>query len=163
MLLTRLICAIGVSLGAAVVAGSQTTPGTLSRELRAHVRDGRFDVITSIRGLPLGVREALQTLFDSQTLDIAEPGAEFEATGSSRNRNLPLRRMIVAGCSTDYHCLLYYERGGATPTHHVVLYHWTPTATRFEWGGVAPAGLSTIDSVRKAIVSGAIKDAAPFW
>jgi hypothetical protein len=40
----------------------------------------------------------------------------------------------------------------------VALFHWTPAATRFEWGGTAPGGLATIDEVRNAILSGAIKD-----
>ncbi len=78
---TRLLCAIGVSVWSAVVAGSQAAaPVGLSGALRAHVKDERFGIVTSIRGLPLGVRDGLQTLFGSQTLDIAEPGAEFQVT-----------------------------------------------------------------------------------
>jgi hypothetical protein len=155
---TRLLCAIGVSFWSMGIAGSQTTaPATLSPELRAHVRDGRFGIVTSIRGLPLGVRDALQTLFGSQTLDIAEPGAEFQQTDVIVKPNLPIRRLVAAGCSTINYCLVYYERGGFAHTWHVALYHWTPAATRFEWGGSAPGGLKTIDDVRNAIVSGAIK------
>ena len=154
---TRLLCAIAVSLWSVVVAGSQATaPGALSTELRAHVRDGRFDIVTSIRGLPLGVREALQTLFGSRTLDIAEPGAEFQRTDVIVDAKLPIRRLVAAGCSAD-HCLVYYERGGFVHTWHVALFHWTPAATRFVWGGSAPGGLATIDDVRNAILSGAIK------
>jgi len=154
----RLLCAIGVSLWSVVVAGSQATaPGALSTELRAHVRDGRFGIVTSIRGLPLGVRDSLQTLFGSQTLDIAEPGAEFQRTDVIVTPNLPIRRLVAAGCSTTNHCLVYYERGGFAHTWHVALFRWTPAATRFEWGGSAPGGLATIDEVRKAILSGAIK------
>lgn len=154
---TRLLCTIGVSLCSIVLAASQpAAPGALSTELRAHVRDGRFGVVTSIRGLPLGVREALQTLFGSRTLDIAEPGAEFQQTDVIVNPALPIRRLVAAGCSTD-RCLVYYERGGFAHTWHVALFHWTPAATRFEWGGSAPGGLATIDEVRNAILSGAIK------
>jgi hypothetical protein len=154
----RLLCAIGVSLWSMVVAGSQApAPGTLSTELRAIVRDGRFGIVTSIRGLPLGVRDSLQTLFGTGTLDIAEPGAEFQRTDVIANPNLPIRRLVAAGCSTTNHCLVYYERGGFAHTWHVLLFRWTPAATRFEWGGSAPGGLATIDDVRKAILSGAIK------
>ena len=65
---TRLLCAIGVSLWSAVVAGSQAVaPEALSEALRDHVKDERFGIVTSIRGLPLGVRNRLQTLFGSQT------------------------------------------------------------------------------------------------
>ena len=160
---TRLLCAIGVSLWSAVVAGSQAAPPiVLSPGLRAHVKDERFGIVTSIRGLPLGVRDGLQTLFGSQALDIAEPGAEFQVTDVIVDPQLPIRRLVAAGCSTD-HCLVYYERGGIAHTWHVALFHWTPAATRFEGGGIAPRGLASIDDVRNAILSGAIKGPTKFW
>ena len=160
---TRLLFAIGVSVWSAVAAGSQAAPPmTLSAALRAHVKDARFGIVTSIRGLPLGVRDGLQKLFGGQTLDIAEPRAEFQVTDVIVNPKLPLRRLVAAGCSNDY-CLVYYERGGIAHTWHVAMFHWAPAATRFEWGGTAPGGLATIDDVRKAIVSGAIKDPTTFW
>ena len=160
---TRLFCAIGLSLWSAAVAGSQTAPsGALSETLRAHVKDDRFQIVTSIRGLPLGVRDGLQMLFGSQTLDIAEPGAEFQVTDVIGTAMLPIRRMVAAGCSPD-HCLVYYERGGIAHTWQVVLFHWRPAETRFEWGGTAPGGLATIDAVRKAVLSGAIKGSNRFW
>jgi hypothetical protein len=161
---TRLLCAIGVSLWSAVVAGNQAAPPVaLSGELRAHVQDERFGIVTSIRGLPLGVRAGLQTLFGSQALDIAEPGAEFQAGNVIVNSKLPIRRLVAAGCSYDHHCLVYYERGGIAPTWRVALFHWTPDATRFEWGGTAPGGLVTIDDVRSAVLSGAIKGPVGLW
>src|SRR4029453_7710664 len=113
---TQLLYAIGVSLWSAVGAGSQAVvPVPLSGPLRDHVKDERFQVVTSVRGLPLGVREALKTLFDSQTLDIAEPGAEFQVTDVVTSPKLPIRRLVAAGCTIDY-CLVYYERGGAAHT-----------------------------------------------
>ena len=160
---TRLLSALSVSLWAAVVAGSQAVPPVaLSEALRAHLKDGRFGIVTSIRGLPLGVREELQTLFGSQTLDIAEPGAEFQVTDVIVNPQLPGRRLVAAGCSTEY-CLVYYERGGIAHTWHVALFYWTPAATRLEWGGTAPGSLGTIDDVRKAVLSGAVKGPAGLW
>ena len=146
-----------------MVAGSQTTSsGALSATLRAHVQNAKFGIVTSIRGLPLGVRNELQKMFGG-TLDIAEPGAEFQKPGATVNPKLPTRRLIAAGCSNDFYCLVYYERGGSAQTWHVALFHWTPDATRFEWGGTAPGGLATIDAVRKAILSGAIKGQAGPW
>jgi hypothetical protein len=160
---TRFFCAIGVSLWSAVITGSQAAPaGALPEPLRAHVKNERLGVVTSIRGLPLGVREALQTLFGSQTLDIAEPGAEFQVTDVVSNPKLPIRRLVAAGCSSD-HCLVYYERGGTAHTWQVALFHWTPAATRFEWGGSATGGLATIDDVRNAVLSGAIKSPNKVW
>jgi hypothetical protein len=159
----RLLCVIGLSLCAAVVAGSQAVaPLALPGALRDHVKEGRFGIVTSIRGLPIGVRDGLQTLFGSKTLDIAEPRAEFQVTDVVVNPNLPLRRLVAAGCTMDY-CLIYYERGGGAHTWHVALFHWTPAATRFEWGGTAPGRLATIDDVRNAILSGVIKGPARFW
>ena len=160
---TQLLCALGVGLWLIVVAGSQAAaPAALSPALRDQVKSGRFGMVTSIRGLPLGVRSGLQTLFGGQTLDIAEPAAQFQATGANVNPTLPLRRLVAAGCTIEY-CLIYYERGGGARTWHVALFHWTPAETRFEWGGSAPAGLKTIDEVRSAVLSGAIKAAAGSW
>ena len=160
---TRLFCAIGVSLWSAAVTGSQAAPSAaLPEALRAHVKTERFQIVTSVRGLPLGVRDGLQTLFGSGTLDIAEPEAEFQVTDVRSNPTLPIRRLVAAGCSTD-HCLVYYERGGIAHTWQVALFHWTPAATRFEGGGVAPGGLKTIDDVRSAVLSGAIKGPTGSW
>jgi len=160
----QLFFAICVSLWSAVAAGSQASDaGALPGPLRAHLQDERFGIVTSIRGLPLGVRDGLQTLFGSGTLDIAEPGADFQVSNVVVKPQLPTRRLVAAGCSTDYHCLVYYERGGTDHTWHVALFLWTPAATRFEWGGTAPGGLATIDDVQKAILSGRIKGPAKFW
>jgi len=150
------LCAIVVSVWSVVAAGSQAAPTALSETLRAHLKDETLGIVTSVRGLPLGVRDGLETLFGTQALDIAEPGAEFQVTDVVVNPKLPIRRLVAAGCSTD-HCLVYYERGGIAHTWQVALFHWTPAATRFEWGGIAPGGFTTIEQVRKAVLSGAIK------
>ena len=151
----RILCVIGLALLSAVVSG-QSAPAALPEALRAHVKDDRFDAVTSIRGFPLGVRSGLQSLFGSFELDIAEPGAKFQMTGTSVAAGLPIRRLVAGGCSTD-HCLVHYERGGTAHTWHVAVFHWTPAATRFEWGGLSSGRLATIDDIRKAVLSGAIK------
>ena len=90
------VFAIGLGLWWAVLTAGQTSPtAALSEALRAHVKGERFDIVTSIRGLPLGVRSELQTMWGTPTLDIAEPGAEFQATGASVNPALPIRRLIL--------------------------------------------------------------------
>jgi len=160
---TQLHGVVGVAFCLAVVSGHQApAPAPLSSALRAHVKEERFSIVTSIRGLPLGVREELQTLFGSQSLDIAEPGADFQATDAIVDPGLPIRRLVAAGCSND-HCLVYYERGGSAHTWHMALFHWTPAATRFEGGGAAPRGLATIGDVRNALLSGDIKSPATRW
>ncbi len=158
-----LLFALGLSLASAVAVTGQTlAPVTLSAALRAHVKGERFEIVTAVRGLPLGVRDGLQALFGSQTLDIAAPGADFQVTDVIVNPRLPLRRLIAAGCSID-HCLVYYERGGIAHTWQAALFHWTPAATRFESGGSAPAGLASVDDVRAALLSGAIKGPIKYW
>ena len=159
------VCTVGLSLWLSVVPGNQTAPPVaLSVALRAHLKDEPFGPVTSIRGLPLGVREALQTLFGSSSLDIAEPGENFQATDVTVNPKLPMRRLVAAGCSrSNDHCLVYYERGGTAHTWHVALFRWTPAETRFEWGGVAPGGLGTIGDVQNAVLSGHVKSAAKSW
>jgi hypothetical protein len=84
------------------------------------------------------------------SLDIAEPGAEFQVTDGSQFA-LPSVGSS-SRCSYD-NCLFYYERGGVAHTWRVALFHWTPDATRFEWGGTASGGLVTIDDVRSAVLS----------
>ena len=87
-----------VSLWSAMVAGSQAVaPVAPSGALRDLVKNERFEIVTSIRGLPLGVRNALQTLFGSQSLDIAEPAAEFQVSDMIVNPKLPIRRLVAAG------------------------------------------------------------------
>ena len=157
------LCALAAILAAAC-AGRPDGPGIpLPPALRAHVTDDRFDSVTSVRGFPLGVREALQRLFGAATLDMAEPGAQFQAADAAGQPGLPSRRLTAAGCAPDHHCLVYYERGGARPGWRVALFQWTPAETRFEWGGAAPAGLTTIEAVRAAALTGAIAGPTILW
>jgi len=150
---TRLLCMMLVSLSPATMAAGQATPAALPGDLRPHVQNGRLDMISSIRGLPLGVRNELQMLFGTPTLDIAEPGAASQS----------LRRLVAAGCSYE-DCLVYYERGsGSARAWRVMLLHWTPNATKFEWGGSAPGGLAPIDAVRSAVLAGTIKTSTGPW
>ena len=138
-------------------------PLPISGTLWAHLKDERFETVTSLGGLSLGVADALRQLFGSQRLDIADPGAEFRATGTAAHRTrLPSRRLAAAGCSAD-HCLVYYERGGDVLTWRVALFHWGPDATRFEWGGAAPGGLVGIDDVRNAVLSRKITSPDRSW
>ena len=153
---TRALCAIGVILSCVILNGRQAAPAALPETLRTHMKSDRFDVVTSIRGLPLGVRSGLQTLFGGPDLDIAEPGEKFQMNDVMVTPRLPIRRLISAGCSTD-HCLVHYERGGFAHSWRVAVFHWTPAATRFEWGGTAPGRLATVDDVRNAILSGTVK------
>jgi len=149
--------AIGAGVAFAMLASQQASPAAaLSPAMRTHLQSEQFQIVTSIRGLPLGVRERMQEMFGSTTLDIADPGAEFRRKDAPGSAALPLRRLIAAGCAADSHCLVYYERGGSSLSRRVMLFHWAPAETRFEWGAPAPADLTSVDAVRQAIVSGTI-------
>ena len=148
---------------AVLIASQGPSPAPLPETLRTHLAGERFAIVSSIRGLPLGVRDQLQAMFRTGTLDIAEPGAEFQATDVVVKPGLPRRRLVAAGCAKDQHCVVYYERGGIAHTWQLALFQWTPEATRFEWGGAAPGGLATIEDVRKAMLSGAIKGPIKVW
>jgi hypothetical protein len=159
----RRLCPLVMVLGSLGLGGSQAAPTVVLPEaLRAHVKNERFQIVTSIRGLPLGVRNELETLFGTHTLDIAEPGAKFQAGKVAGTPALPIRRLVSAGCSID-HCLVYYERAGSARTWKAALFHWTPAATRFEGGGTAPGGLETLEAVRNALLSGALKSPDSLW
>ena len=146
-----------------VACNHDGSPLPISGTLWTHLKAERFGTVTSIGGLPLGVRDALQELFQSRSLGIAEPDAEFQATDAAASSpGRPRRRLVAAGCSTD-HCLVYYERGGTALTWRVALFHWTPEATRFEWGGAAPGGLTGIDDVQRAVVSRTVRSPDRSW
>lgn len=151
----RLVSGIVIGVWSAAVIAGQAAQAGMPAALRARVRDERFQPVTSIRGLPLGVRDQLQSLFGGPALDIADPDAGVQAGRAGTGASPPLRRLVAAGCSYAY-CLVYYERGGATRSWHVALFHWTPGATLFEWGGHTAGGLTTFDDVRARMLSGAL-------
>ena len=159
---TFLLCVTVLSVWPGALAAGQVVAGAPPAALRARLQNATFSVVTSVRGLPLTVREQLQTMWKTTTLDIAEPGEDFRRTGAGDPR-LPLRRLVAAGCTSDNYCLVYYERGGSPATWHVTLFHWTPAEPRFEWGSTAPGGLTTVDEVRKGILSGVIKGDIGPW
>jgi hypothetical protein len=90
-----------------------------------------------------------------------EPGAAMDGDDALEPA-VPRRRLVAAGCSRD-HCLVYYERRGEGRTWQVALFHWTPEATRVEFGCSAPAGLSTLADVRRAVLSGTLKGPVASW
>jgi len=151
------LCVLGLIVWSATTARAA---GVLTQELRRHLLDERFDVVSSLNGLPAGVRAELRTLFNSKTLDIHDAGTRSRANVPAAGAES--RTLVAAGCSRD-DCLLYYELAGSTRGWRVVLVHWTPEFTTLEWGGAAPSNLSTFDEVRGALLSGRIKGSAGPW
>jgi hypothetical protein len=130
--------------------------------LRAHLRGEHFSPLTTVAALPAGLRQALSELFNAPTLDMADPGAPFQATDVMVTPRLPARRLVAAGCSAD-HCLVCYERGGFAHVHQIVLFGKTDTAFRFVDGGAAPGGLSDLEQVKDALLSGKIMGGSKYW
>jgi hypothetical protein len=141
------------------------TPGEqtgISDALRAHLRDERFTPLASVAALPANVREALNDLFGGKTLEMADPGQRFQATDVMVTPRLPARRLVAAGCSAD-HCLVYYERGGFAHVHQIVLFSTTEASARLVHGGVAAGGLTDLEQIRDALVSGKVMSGSKYW
>jgi hypothetical protein len=153
------------SIASGLASGqSAEVPTALSDALRTHLRADRLVPVTVVAGLPGAVRDGLKTLFDQPTLELAEPGAEFQSTDVIMKPDLPGRRLIAAGCSAD-HCLVYYERGGIAHSFHVVLFAVAKSGARFEWGGSAPSALASasLEEIKRAVLSGQVKGQPRYW
>jgi hypothetical protein len=70
-------------------------PSTLPASARAHLKSEALAPITHLGDLPPVVQKALTALFGSERLDLAEPGADFQATDDIMTPNLPVRRLIA--------------------------------------------------------------------
>jgi hypothetical protein len=154
--------ALIIVLSCGIVApGQSAEPSTAAPEaLRAHLRSERFAPLTTVAALPAGVRTGLNTLFGSKTLEMADPGAPFQATDVMVTPRLPSRRLTAAGCSPD-HCLVYYERGGFAHVRYAVLFKVSPDGTRFEFGGPAAGGLGDLEAVKNAMLAGEVLGQPP--
>lgn len=154
-----LLCALTVCVGWAGVAGRQAATFRMPADLQAHVKSERFQSVTSVRGMPLGVRDAMRALWGTPVLDIVDPDGSQPSDGGPKQSS---RRLVTAGCSSD-HCLVFYELGGKARSWRVALFHWTPSATKFEWGGTAPRSLAKFDDVLSAALSGNIEGPTSSW
>jgi hypothetical protein len=135
--------------------------GALPRSLRGHLRGEQFVAVSGVAALPAEVRDGLQVLWHSPRFELAEPGAEYQVTDVIMTPKLPIRRLILAGCSAD-HCIIYYEHGGIAHTQTVVLFQ-TKGEVRFEWGGAAPRDLVDLAQVQAAVLNGTIRGGTTYW
>ena len=152
-----------VILGAWVLRGQPKTSDTgFTAAIRDRVRVERFAPVATVAALPANVRDALHDLFGGKTLEMADPGQPFQATDVMVTPRLPARRLVSAGCSAD-HCLVYYERGGFARVHQIVLFSTADTPARLVHGGVAAGGLTDLEQVREALVSGQVTRDSKYW
>jgi hypothetical protein len=130
--------------------------------LRAHLRRETFTALPSVTALPAGVRDALGDLFGEGPLQLAEPGAPFQATDVVVAPRLPWRRLIAAGCAAD-HCLVHYEKGGFAHVFYVVVLSRNGASARFEWGGMGPGPMPDLQAVREAVGNGKVLGQTKYW
>ena len=94
-------------------------------------------------------------------IDLADPAADAAAGVNMPKPAQVSRRLVSAACAID-HCLVYYERVGASQWNAALL-HWTPENTRVEWGAAVPGGIASIDEVKLGMLSGAFKTPLALW
>lgn len=151
-------CAFVLMAASSSRAGSDDLPEAVAEDLRA----ATFVAVKSVAGLPESARLGLARLFRSDSLAMADPGAEFQATDVIMKPGLPARRLGVAGCSPRQ-CIVYYERGGIAHTWSVVILQVPRSPAALIWGGSAPRGLANLDAVKQALLSGRVKARTGYW
>jgi hypothetical protein len=145
-----------ILLASVVAAGVQTpAPAPLSTAVREHLRADALAPMAHVAELPKLVQDALKANFSSPT-QMADPGQEWQATDVVMNPNLPTRRLISAGCSSD-HCLIHYEQGGFAHFYRVLLISVSKTAAKIEWTGMSGGPTTNVAEVQAQVVAGKIK------
>ena len=141
-----------LSLTAVCAAGGQPAAPSATAipdALRAHLRGERFSPLTTVAALPAGLRQALNKLFGGKTLDMADPGAPFQATdvmvtpacrpaGSQRQA----ARRITASSTTSAAASRTSTSSSCSKVRR------GPTAS--SKAALAPGGLADLDAVKDA-------------
>ena len=140
-----------------VAVGVQTPAAApLSATVRDHLRADTLAPIAHIAELPKLVQDALRANFSSPTLDMADPGQQWQVTDVVMDPKLPMRRLISAGCSSD-HCLVHYEQGGIAHFYRVLLISVSKTAAKVDWSGMCGGPMPNVAEVQAQVVAGKIK------
>jgi hypothetical protein len=150
---------------AASAAGGQAgtdAPHPIPEPLRAHLRGETFTPLTSVGALPDGVKRELADLFGTKQLELADPGAPFQATDVVVHPRLPWRRLVSAGCGAD-HCVVHYERGGFVHVYQALVLARQGDTVRFVWGGALSGPIGDVQGVRDAIAAGKVIGQTRHW
>jgi hypothetical protein len=147
---------LAATLGPSAAAGN--LPGGLERQLKTET----LSPIATVAELPEAVRVCLTELFRWPTLKMADPGDEWQETDVVETPDLPIRRLILAGCSAE-HCLIHYERGGIAHTRSVLLLELDDTGAHLIRGWSAPSSLGSVEEVREAVLSGKLPEKESAW
>jgi hypothetical protein len=153
---------VALALAASAPAG-QPPPDLhpIPETLRAHLRGETFTPLSSVAALPDAVKHELADLFGTKGLQLADPGAPFQATDVVLDPKLPWRRLVSAGCAAD-HCIVHYERGGFAHAYQVVVLARQGDRARFVWGGAAGL-LGNVHAVRDAVAAGKVPGRTKHW
>jgi hypothetical protein len=130
--------------------------------LRAHIGGETFTPLTTVAALPQGLKGELARLFKEKSLQLADPGAPYNATDAVGPDPLPFRRLIAAGCAAD-HCLVHYERGGIAHTYAVLVLSRKGETIRLVWGGAPYGPLAGVKAVRDALAAGNVVGQTEYW
>ena len=139
-----------------------SVPSTLPASARAHLKSATLAPIVHVGDLPAAVRRALTALFDSERLEMAEPGAAFQSTDVIVTPDLPVRRLIAAGCTRDL-CLVHYERGGVAHSYQVVLFSISKEKARPQWGGLTSGSVPSLAELKSLVLEGRVRGPVPNW
>ena len=159
---------IGIAVLALLMLGEpnddqrQAVPSTLPASARAHLKSETLAPIAHVGDLPPAVQKALTAFFGSERLDMAEPGADFQSTDVIMTPNLPVRRLIAAGCARDL-CLVHYERGGVAHSYQVVLLSLSKEKAQPQWGGLTSGPVPSLAELKSLVVEGRVRGRVPNW
>lgn len=132
----------------------------LSAEEKPALSKARFKNLHNFPEVPLSVKEGLKWIFRDEP-EMASPGKEFAST-CVVEKNLPRRRMIMAGLS-DKFCILSYEKGGRGLSSHTLLFAREPNNKVHCLYG-SPSGYSNIEEARADALKGRSGDSRSyFW
>lgn len=150
----------GLVLSALAIRPAPATgePGDAETQLKTMA----LKPVATIVELPAAVQAGLARLFGQVKLDMAEPGAEWQVTDVIMKPNLPVRRLVAAGCSNE-HCLIYYERGGIAHIWTVVMLRLDGPGADIVRGWAAPSGLGPVHQVQQAVAAGKLRTQTRFW
>jgi len=137
-------------------------PYTLPAAVRAHLKSETLTPVEHVRDLAPSAREALRSLFEADSLEMADPGAEFQSTDAIVTPSLPVRRLIAAGCSRD-HCLIHYERGGISHSYQIVLLALSKEGARPQWGGSTSGAIAGLAELKAQVVEGRVRGRVSYW
>jgi hypothetical protein len=114
----------GVALvlcGLSGVMWAQQNNHRLSAAEREHILDGQLKLISTTEDIPPTLKDAFSQLSRQPSFAMADPAQKYQVGDVVVDRNLPFRRLVLAGVGDDK-WFIHYEKGGRGRTYYVVLF-----------------------------------------